>query len=170
MKTHIFSSTEEAYDMAMCGPDVKFGDVLLIPNENVVGVAFAWPFAVTPITGSLHGLVAGYVFEGKDSFLNTSIEEAKKHIYPVVEEGSYILVTEKCTHNEKYWVSCFVGTQCLTLGAIEFENGSWVIDPYVANFGDIVSFQSYASAMNALTNHFDRVKDGVVWGLMQEEV
>ena len=170
MKIHQFASTKEAYDETQCSLDVKSGDILLIPRENVVGVAYVWPFSITTKHGALHSLVEGTVFEGKDAHLNASIEEAKKHIYPTAEDINYIMVLNKFPYGERYLVSCFVNTKSFDLGCIELEdNGSWVIDPYVANFGNIVSFQSYESAMNALITHFKTIKDGVVWMLSKEE-
>lgn len=52
---HEFSSTQEAYDASQCCVDT--GDILLIPDENVVGVSYTWPFAITDERGGLHGVV-----------------------------------------------------------------------------------------------------------------
>lgn len=54
---HRFASTGEAYDACMCYETIKRGDVLVIESEGVVGVAYTWPFAVTPEAGELHRLV-----------------------------------------------------------------------------------------------------------------
>lgn len=56
MKTHIFLSTGAAYDACQCDDDINDGDILLIPSEQVVGVADTWPFAVTKKSGDLHGV------------------------------------------------------------------------------------------------------------------
>lgn len=53
---HHFSSTEDAYDACQCDEAIKTGDVLVIASEGVVGVAYTWPFAVTPEAGELHQL------------------------------------------------------------------------------------------------------------------
>ena len=52
---HEFSSTQEAYDASQCYVDT--GDVLHVPSENVVGVSYTWPFAITDERGDLHGVV-----------------------------------------------------------------------------------------------------------------
>lgn len=51
---HEFSSTRDAYDASRCYVDT--GDVLYVPQENVVGVSYTWPFAITEGRGALHGL------------------------------------------------------------------------------------------------------------------
>lgn len=52
-KVHTFSSTGRAYD-ACQGDEIKNGDILLIPSEKVVGLAWTWPVAVTVEYGALH--------------------------------------------------------------------------------------------------------------------
>ena len=52
MKTHTFGSTEHAYG-ACQGDDIKNGDILDIEAEGVVGLAWAWPVAVTAESGEL---------------------------------------------------------------------------------------------------------------------
>ena len=49
---HEFSSTQEAYAASLCYVDM--GDVLYVPSENVVGVSYTWPFAITDERGDLH--------------------------------------------------------------------------------------------------------------------
>ena len=56
MKHHIFESTKAAYNATMIGEEVSIGDILIIPSEEVVGVAYAWPFALTEDTCALHAL------------------------------------------------------------------------------------------------------------------
>ena len=57
---HYFESTREAYDATMCGEnfatkeDIKLGDLLVIESEEVIGVADAWPYAITEEHGELH--------------------------------------------------------------------------------------------------------------------
>ena len=41
----------EAHDWCLCG-DIQHGDVLLVESEGVVGIADAWPVAVTDVIGS----------------------------------------------------------------------------------------------------------------------
>jgi len=51
---HEFSSTRDAYDASQCYVDT--GDVLYVPAENVVGVSYTWPIAITDEWGGLHVL------------------------------------------------------------------------------------------------------------------
>ena len=55
-KIHNFDTTGEAYDACQCDDDINTGDVLVIDNENVVGLAWVWPFALTENSGKLHTL------------------------------------------------------------------------------------------------------------------
>lgn len=44
---HIFESSGEAYDLTQTDDNIKDGDVLVIPNEGIIGILFeAWPAAV----------------------------------------------------------------------------------------------------------------------------
>ena len=55
MKTFHYETTSEAYDCTMAEVDgVSVGDTLVIKNERVVGIATAWPIAVTVSHGHLH--------------------------------------------------------------------------------------------------------------------
>jgi len=51
-----FDNTNEAYDSCMANENIKEGDVLVIASEKVVGIAYAWPFAITKEWGALHFL------------------------------------------------------------------------------------------------------------------
>lgn len=57
---HEFSRTGFAYDACQCDEQIQDGDILLIPNEGVVGVADTWPVAVTEERGCLHALKDGF--------------------------------------------------------------------------------------------------------------
>jgi hypothetical protein len=56
MKTHYFNSTDEAYDACQCDENIKKGDLLVVENEEVIGVADTYPVAVTMRRGEFHGL------------------------------------------------------------------------------------------------------------------
>lgn len=74
-KIHYLDDTDEAYDVSNTGVafvphhgmgfteyyevEVNTGDILVIESEGVVGVADAWPVAVTKEAGNLHHLGAG---------------------------------------------------------------------------------------------------------------
>lgn len=49
-----FDSSGEAYDACQCRADIESGDVLLIESEGVVGLAWAWPVAISAANGALH--------------------------------------------------------------------------------------------------------------------
>ena len=51
---HILDSTGNAYDAANSNERIQSGDILIIPSEQVVAVANAWPLAVTDNYGKLH--------------------------------------------------------------------------------------------------------------------
>ncbi|MEU9050100.1 hypothetical protein AB0D37_06805 [Streptomyces sp. NPDC048384] len=55
---HHFQDTTEAYDATQCREDIRDGDVLVIESENVVGLSWTWPFALTDAHGELHKLTA----------------------------------------------------------------------------------------------------------------
>lgn len=57
MKVHHFESTRDAYDASQCDEDVSTGDILIIASEQVVGISYTWPFAVTKEAGGLHGVL-----------------------------------------------------------------------------------------------------------------
>lgn len=54
MTIHIFTDTGEAYDAANSCDKVKRGDILLVENEGVIGIADAWPIAITGNNGVFH--------------------------------------------------------------------------------------------------------------------
>lgn len=53
-RIHVFETTGNAYDGVQTDERIVTGDLLLIMNEAVVGVAMTWPFAVTAEAGHLH--------------------------------------------------------------------------------------------------------------------
>lgn len=63
---HTFPDSESAYDATQTGQwyddatdsavEVKNGDILVIPDEGVVGICTTWPVAVTKNSGKLHGM------------------------------------------------------------------------------------------------------------------
>lgn len=77
MNTHYFDSTKEAYDATQCRDDIKQGDALVIASENVVGIAFTWPIAVTKNHGELHTLKDDATLESLDEFTQEQIDEVR---------------------------------------------------------------------------------------------
>lgn len=57
--THTFGCTGEAYDSCQCDESIKTGDILVIEGEGVVGLAWAWPIAVTEACGNFHTITQG---------------------------------------------------------------------------------------------------------------
>ena len=56
VQVHEFETSGQAYNRVQTEDWIKAGDVLVIPSEKVVGIAFsAWPAAVTKARGHLHG-------------------------------------------------------------------------------------------------------------------
>ena len=48
-------SSGQAYDWTQCNDEVRFGDVLIVPREGIVGIMVAaWPLAVTRSHGQFH--------------------------------------------------------------------------------------------------------------------
>lgn len=54
---HEFDNSGSAYDACQCDTRISTGDILIIRDEGVVGVADAWPVSVTKNMGKLHGIV-----------------------------------------------------------------------------------------------------------------
>ena len=75
MNTYHFDTTADAYDACQWNEDIKFGDVLIIESERVVGVADVWPLALTENTGELHGLT-----DRSEAGLKAYIETRKAEI------------------------------------------------------------------------------------------
>jgi hypothetical protein len=53
-KVWTFYSTGDAYDACQCNEEICEGDVLVIEEEKVVGIAGTWPCALTARHGELH--------------------------------------------------------------------------------------------------------------------
>lgn len=55
MKTWIFKTSEDAYNFTMSDDRINvYEDILVIPSENIVGIASVYPFAISKKTGCLH--------------------------------------------------------------------------------------------------------------------
>ena len=64
-RIHVFETSGNAYDAVQTDDRIATGDLLLIMDEAVVGVAMTWPFAVTAEPGHLHQVApkAGDTFD-----------------------------------------------------------------------------------------------------------
>lgn len=57
IRVFTFDDSRAAYDQTQAREDIHDGDVLHIPSETVAGFLMqAWPVAISPNTGELHGL------------------------------------------------------------------------------------------------------------------
>jgi hypothetical protein len=87
-KQHGFDSTSDAYDATQCDATIRNGHTLMIDNEKVIGLASAWPVALTVEHGCLHPVVgdgasiiqdAGWTIEQ----IQDAVTLADKLAYPV---------------------------------------------------------------------------------------
>lgn len=64
-RIHVFETSGNAYDAVQTDDRIATGDLLLVMDEAVVGVAMTWPFAVTAEPGHLHQVApkAGSTFD-----------------------------------------------------------------------------------------------------------
>lgn len=88
INVHFFHSSGEAYDATQCNEEIKNGDVLVIPSEKVIGVAYTWPIAVTKEHGAFHSFEDGsdfYNFE--DGKLLDGSWKAKEILHMLGWEG-----------------------------------------------------------------------------------
>jgi hypothetical protein len=51
---HHFHSTGQAYDRIQWDDNIKKGSTIIVKSEGVVGLAWAWPVAITAAHGELH--------------------------------------------------------------------------------------------------------------------
>lgn len=79
MAAYLFDSSGDAYDAVQCDEKIKNGDILIIANEKVIGVACTWPVAVTKECGVLHSISdkdkwLNYFKEGRDRMAQSLLE------------------------------------------------------------------------------------------------
>lgn len=86
-KAWIFDTTGDAYDAVQTHDEIKTGDTLLIPSEQIVGLAYTWPVAVTAQVGKLHTVASGPIAKldagigdktGKPVFTEEQVEFAQE--------------------------------------------------------------------------------------------
>ncbi|ORW33261.1 hypothetical protein AWB91_09040 [Mycobacterium paraense] len=63
IRVHFFRDTGRAYNECQCNESIRTGDVLVIQQEQTVGLADAWPVAVSKEAGHLHQLLEGHTFD-----------------------------------------------------------------------------------------------------------
>jgi hypothetical protein len=79
MKTHNFKTSAQAYNETMTSDEIAVGDILIIKSEQIVGLADAWPIAVTVEHGELHQVADGKNLVDCDfDFTVEQIETAKQ--------------------------------------------------------------------------------------------
>lgn len=52
-----FESSGEAYNTIMYTDEIKVGDTIIIRSEQIIGLAWAWPLAVSSEYGNFHTLI-----------------------------------------------------------------------------------------------------------------
>lgn len=87
MKTHYFYNTEQAYAECQWNLEIETGDLLVIEREEVVGVAYTWPFAVTKKAGELHEIDPLFLDDLKNEFptIVDAKELAKQYCFPTIK-------------------------------------------------------------------------------------
>ncbi len=86
---HYFESTGDAYDACQCNALIKTGDMLIIANEGVIGMAWAWPVAITAERGELHAVKDPGVITSADGMgadpeqLAEALCEAHRRFLPI---------------------------------------------------------------------------------------
>ena len=80
----IFSSTADAYDAIMTEQVGKY-DVVVVESESVVGIADAWPVAVTEEHGQFHQMSPGHNLTElfPEESIRLAVAEATKRGYPL---------------------------------------------------------------------------------------
>jgi hypothetical protein len=80
---HFFNSTSQAYNATQCSDEIKTGDVLAILSEQVIGLAYTWPIAITTRYGELHtvnewtNISALKEDNGEPVFTNDQVQNAR---------------------------------------------------------------------------------------------
>lgn len=106
----IFTSrTDAAYDETQVNSDIKDGDVLIVPDQGVVGIMFkAWPTALTSENGHFHTFEYESD-EARDSDIEdihlNGIETAERYMsdytgYNFVENGRSVQKTVKVMNHD----------------------------------------------------------------------
>lgn len=87
MKIHTLASTEIATTACFIDDNVNHGDLLVIPSEDVIGVADIWPFAITKNNGCLETLRTEQSFK-KKLVLSPQLIEAYTLYVSLIEPGT----------------------------------------------------------------------------------
>ncbi|MFI7083934.1 hypothetical protein ACIBUR_10040 [Streptomyces anulatus] len=89
-----FHSTTAAYDACQCNENVRDGDVLVIEDEEVIGIAWTWPFALTENFNELHVTTAnprtyeGGIFAAGVDLAEQIAQERGWRIIPLLEPAT----------------------------------------------------------------------------------
>jgi len=74
----------------MCDDIVNLGDLLIIPSENVIGVANVWPFAITENSGALESLETDQSFKQQLIHCPALLEAYTLYMELLSEDGVHI--------------------------------------------------------------------------------
>lgn len=85
---HRFDSTSDAYDATQCDETIRTGHTLVIESEQVIGLAWTWPVAVTQEPGELHAIPGDGATAIRDAGWTTeqiraAVAVADEYAYPV---------------------------------------------------------------------------------------
>lgn len=93
---HYFDTTGDAYDAANTW--LEHGSVICVPNENVIGLSWTWPIAVSAEAGELHHIESGR-YEGV-------LDDAK---FPAENLQLALSLTAVCEAGKAEWVLEMLG-------------------------------------------------------------
>ena len=90
-RIHAFASTGNAYDAVQTDETIAVGDTLLILDEEVVGVAMTWPFAVTAKPGKLHAVCEPGAGENLEHLERRLGFQTGQSLEPAASQGHWAL-------------------------------------------------------------------------------
>lgn len=82
-----FDDSRDAYDASQCDGGIGNGDMLIVPDEEAIALAWAWPVAISANAGGFHAFSDPKVFEefAERHQLEAAIAEAKARGWPIAE-------------------------------------------------------------------------------------
>lgn len=83
-KIHVFRSSGDAYNACQTDTEVRDNDILLIPSEEVVGIADTWPVAVTFQHQELHEVLDWVSWSSNRDFYSGDLVARRQAIVDAV--------------------------------------------------------------------------------------
>lgn len=75
-RIHAFATSGNAYDGVQTDDRIATGDLLLVLDKAIVGIAMTWPFAVTTEAGNLHQIAGKTGETGEHLATSLGVEAA----------------------------------------------------------------------------------------------